>query len=172
MLSDNVEKSIRLIKDFPCDGVLFRDITPILQDGKLFDEVISEMVNILKPLNIDKVLGLESRGFFFAGVVANRLGAGFVPVRKPGKLPYLTYEQEYELEYGKGVISIHQDALDKNSRVAIIDDVLATGGTLEACEKLVNRFGIDPIISVALMELKEFNGKSKLKYPCETLLKY
>lgn len=172
MLSENVEKNIRLINDFPEEGVLFRDITTILQDGKLFDEVITEMVRILKPLNIDKVLGLESRGFFFAGTVANRLGAGFIPVRKPGKLPYLTYEQEYDLEYGKNIICIHQDALDKNSRVAIIDDVLATGGTMEACIKLVEKFNIEPVMAIAFMELNEFNGRSKITCPFEALLKY
>ena len=172
MLSDKVVNSIRLIKDFPKKGVLFRDITPVLQNGEFFNEIIEEMVNVLKPYNIDKVLGLESRGFFFAGSVASRLGAGFVPVRKPGKLPYYTYDQEYELEYGSETISIHTDALCSDSRVAIIDDVLATGGTMEACVKLVNKFNIEPLMAVTFIELAEFKGKNKIKCPFKSLIKY
>ena len=172
MLDQEVIDAIRVVKDFPKEGVLFRDITPVLGNYKLFGKVIDEMEKILKPYDIDTILGLESRGFFFSCALAERMKVNFVPVRKPGKLPYKVYEEEYSLEYGKNKLCIHQDAIKPGANVAIVDDVLATGGTVNAAINLVERFGIEPKIALVFMEIEEIDGRSTItNCPREVLLK-
>ncbi|MBQ0105207.1 MAG: adenine phosphoribosyltransferase, partial [Armatimonadetes bacterium] len=172
MLSEKVKNAVRVVKDFPKKGILFRDITPVLGNYDLFKEVIDEMEALLKPYDIDVIAGLESRGFFFASPLAERMKVGFVPVRKPGKLPYETYEENYSLEYGSGKLCIHTDAIKPGQNVAVIDDVLATGGTLNAAINLVEKFGITPKICLTFMEIEEIDGRSTIKKcPCEVLMK-
>ena len=172
MLSEKLTNALRVIKDFPKEGILFRDITPVLADYSLYDEVISEMENILKPYNIDTIVGLESRGFFFACPLAERMKANFVPIRKPGKLPYDTYEVEYELEYGTDKLCMHTDAIKQGANVAIIDDVLATGGTMNAAIRLVECAGLKPKICLAFMEIEEIDGRSTItEAPCQVLMR-
>ena len=150
-----IQSKIRDIKDFPKEGIIFKDITPLLMDVK--------GVENLKGQKVDKVVGMESRGFFFGMLLAQRLGAGFVPVRKKGKLPYKTLSQTYDLEYGQDVLEIHEDAIAKGEKVLIHDDILATGGTAEAVVKLVERLGGDIVQLDFLMELHFLNGREKLK---------
>ena len=172
MLNKEVIDAIRVIKDFPKEGILFRDITPVLGDYKLFSQVIDEMAEKLKPYNIDTIVGLESRGFFFACALAERMKVNFVPIRKPGKLPYKTFEVEYNLEYGKGKLCVHQDAIKSGANVAVIDDVLATGGTVNASIDLLEKFGTEPKIVLCFMEIEEINGRSAItRCPCEVLMK-
>src|SRR5678816_3463291 len=125
----DLEGAIRNIPDFPKPGIQFKDITPVLADSRLFASVIDQLANNFKPGDVDAVVGIDARGFIFAAAVAIRLGAGFVPVRKKGKLPYQTHEQDYALEYGSATVAMHTDALKPGSRVLLIDDLLATGGT-------------------------------------------
>jgi len=132
---------IRDIKDFPKKGIVFKDITPLLKDAKAFNAATAELLQLVGDKPIDKVVGMESRGFFFAPLLATKLGAGFVPVRKAGKLPYQTLSESYSLEYGEDKLEIHSDAIEKGDRVLIHDDVLATGGTAEAVCKLVEKMG-------------------------------
>lgn len=172
MLSEKVINAVRVIKDFPKEGILFRDITPVLGNYEYFGEIISEMEKILKPYSIDTIVGLESRGFFFACALAERMKADFVPIRRPGKLPYETYSEEYDLEYGTGTLCIHKDALDRARNVAVIDDVLATGGTINCAVKLCKDCGVTPKIALTLMEIHEIDGRSNIKEcPCEVLMK-
>lgn len=167
------KKLIRDIPDFPTPGILFRDITPILQDAKAFREVVFTLAESAKPLTPDVIVGIESRGFVFGAPVALELGIGFVPVRKQGKLPRETASVEYSLEYGKSVIEIHRDAIKPGSRVVIIDDLLATGGTAAATAQLVEQLG--GIVSGLsfLIELTALEGRSKLQgYHVFTLVRY
>ena len=157
-----IQSKIRDIKDFPKEGIIFKDITPLLMDVKGVEYVIDLLVENLKGQKVDKV-GMESRGFFFGMLLAQRLGAGFVPVRKKGKLPYKTLSQTYDLEYGQDVLEIHEDAIAKGEKVLIHDDILATGGTAEAVVKLVERLGGDIVQLDFLMELHFLNGREKLK---------
>ena len=150
-----IQSKIRDIKDFPKEGIIFKDITPLLMDVKLVENLHGQ--------KIDKVVGMESRGFFFGMLLAQRLGAGFVPVRKKGKLPYKTLSQTYNLEYGQDVLEIHEDAIAKDEKVLIHDDILATGGTAEAVVKLIERLGGDIVQLDFLMELHFLKGRDKLK---------
>ena len=158
-----IQSKIRDIKDFPKEGIIFKDITPLLMDVKAGQYVIDLLVENLHGQKIDKVVGMESRGFFFGMLLAQRLGAGFVPVRNKGKLPYKTLSQTYDLEYGQDVLEIHQDAIAKGEKVLIHDDILATGGTAEAVIKLVERLGGDIVQIDFLMELHFLKGRDKLK---------
>jgi len=154
---------VRNIPDFPKKGILFRDITPILLDPRLFSQIVNEFVRRLKGKKVDKIVAIESRGFIFGGAIANRLKVGLAIVRKPGKLPYETIKETYELEYGKDSLEIHKDAIKKGERIVIFDDVLATGGTAKATGNLVKRLGGKVVEYDFLIELTPLKGKDKLK---------
>ena len=156
----NLAKYIRDIPDFPKPGILFKDITPLLAEPKAFTAVVDALAAAFGP--VDKVAGIEARGFIFAAPVAYRNGAGFVPVRKQGKLPSATFTQEYKLEYGTATLEVHQDAFEPGDRVLIVDDVLATGGTARATATLVERSGAEVAGIVVLMELSFLNGRAAL----------
>ncbi|RLD13515.1 MAG: adenine phosphoribosyltransferase [Caldiserica bacterium] len=158
-----LEKFIRNIPDFPQKGILFRDITPLLRDFEAFKYAIDSIYEKHKDEGIDVVVGIEARGFILASTIAYRLGAGFVPVRKPGKLPWKTVRKEYELEYGMAILEIHEDAIKKGERVLIVDDVLATGGTAKATVDLVEKLGGNVVGISFLIELEGLNGREKLK---------
>ncbi len=168
-----LKSKIREIPDWPKKGVGFKDITPLLQDAKYFRRVINEFVKIFKDKKIDKVVGIDARGFLLASTVAYKLNAGVAIVRKKGKLPYRCIAQEYELEYGKSSIEMHTDAILPDERVVIIDDVLATGGTAQAAADLVEKLK-GKIIGIAfLMDLTFLKGKDKLKkYKIYSLIEY
>jgi adenine phosphoribosyltransferase len=151
---------IRDVQDYPQPGVMFKDITPLLAEPKAFAAVVDALAATFGP--VDKVAGIEARGFIFAAPVAYRNGAGFVPVRKQGKLPSATFAQEYKLEYGTATLEVHQDAFEPGDRVLIVDDVLATGGTARATATLVERSGAEVAGIVVLMELSFLNGRSAL----------
>lgn len=159
----DIRAAIRNVPDFPKAGVQFKDITPLLGDARLFAGSIDLLTQGFGPGSIDTVVGIDARGFIFAAAAALRLKAGFVPVRKKGKLPYLTYEQDYELEYGVNTIAIHTDAVHKGSRVLLVDDLLATGGTAAAAAELVARVGAKIEAICFLIELSFLNGREKLK---------
>lgn len=151
---------IRDIPDYPKPGILFKDITPLLATPGALEKVVAAMADGFGP--VDKVTGIEARGFILAAPVACRLGAGFVPVRKQGKLPAATYGQSYELEYGTATIEVHTDAFAPGERVLIVDDVLATGGTAEAAAELVRKAGAEVAGLSVLLELEALNGRSRL----------
>lgn len=164
---------IRDIQDFPKQGILFKDITPLLGNPAAVKECMALLLNNLRDQKIDKVIGAESRGFFFATLLAYELGAGFVPVRKPGKLPYSTFSASYELEYGTDTLEVHTDAIKPGERVVIHDDVLATGGTARALCQLVEQLGGIIVQCNFLMELSFLNGRDKLTpYPVYAPLVY
>jgi adenine phosphoribosyltransferase len=159
----NIENYIREIQDFPKPGIAFKDITPLLADPNAVKACLDLLINNLRNEKIDKVIGVESRGFFFGTLLANELNAGFVPVRKPDKLPYKTFSASYELEYGTDTLEIHIDAITKGERVIIHDDVLATGGTAKAVCELVEKLGGIIVQCNFLMELSFLNGREKIK---------
>lgn len=164
---------IRDIHDFPEPGVLFKDISPLLKDKNAFEYAVQALLDLIGDITVDKVIGIESRGFFFAPLLASRLGAGFVPVRKPGKLPSDIISQNYTLEYGSGALEIHADGLEPGDKVLLHDDVLATGGTAAAACKLVEQLGGHVVHCNFLLELTFLNGRSKLKgYVMNSLLQY
>ncbi len=164
---------VRNIPDFPKAGILFRDITPLIGDADGFEELINEMAKPLFEQDVDLVVGPEARGFIFGSALANTLHAGFVPARKPGKLPYETIGCTYGLEYGSDELQIHVDAIKPGQRVAIVDDLLATGGTALACAKLVEKAGGVVVGFVFAIELTDLPGRETLAgYPVETILKY
>ena len=168
-----IERAIRNIPDFPKPGIQFKDITPVLADARLFSGAIELLTERFKPGSVDAVVGIDARGFIFAAAAAVRLNAGFVPVRKKGKLPYQTHEQDYALEYGSATIAIHVDALKPGGRVLLIDDLLATGGTAAAAAALVQRLGGKILEIGFLIELTFLNGRNKLKgYPVRSLVTY
>jgi adenine phosphoribosyltransferase len=170
---DSLKSKIRLIPDFPKAGINFFDITPLLRDRGGFLSTIDAIVEPFEGKNIDVVVGVESRGFILAGAVADRLGAGFAPVRKKGKLPSQTVQETYDLEYGTDCLEIHSDAVDRGQRVLIVDDVLATGGTAAATTALVRKLGGDVQALAFLIELEFLHGRSKLgKEPIHSVLKY
>ncbi len=168
-----LKKYIRSIPDFPKPGILFRDITTLLKDKKAFKSAVESLVNKYKKKKIDKVVAVEARGFILGGVLAHKLGVGFVPVRKPGKLPWKTNSVTYALEYGTDTLEMHHDAINPGERVLIVDDLLATGGTVKAVTDLVKQLQ-GKIIGIAfLIELTDLKGKDKLRgYPVYSLIKY
>ena len=170
----NYEDYIASVTGFPKEGILFRDITPLLQDGKAFNHALKDIAKFGKKLGADVILGPESRGFIFGCPVASKLGIGFVPVRKPGKLPRKTIEESYELEYGTNTLSIHEDALKPGQKVLIVDDLLATGGTVNAAIKLVERLGAKVVGCAFLIELVDLKGRENIgpNYPILALLEY
>jgi len=158
----NYKALIREVPDFPKPGILFYDITTLLKHPEAFRSLTEELAARYQGRGIAKVVGIESRGFIFGGVLAGRLGAGFVPVRKPGKLPADRFEVKYSLEYGSNSLAIHRDAITSGERVLIVDDLLATGGTAEATVSLVRQLGGDIVGLDFLVELKDLNGREKL----------
>ena len=153
---------IRDIKDFPTEGILFKDITTLLRDGPAWAAVIDHLAARYHTSRVDLVVGVESRGFIFGGALAHQLKAGFVPVRKRGKLPARTIEEEYELEYGRDVLAIHEDAVTPGQRVLVVDDLLATGGTMAATLRLIERLGGTVVGTAFLIELAFLKGRERL----------
>jgi len=158
----DLEKYIRDVPDFPTEGIIFKDITPLLADAEALAEAVRLLAEPFEGAGVELVAGIESRGFIFGGAVARQLGAGFVPLRKPGKLPYKTVRKEYALEYGTDAVEIHADAVQPGQKVLMVDDLLATGGTMAAACELVEGLG-GRILGVAfLIELCFLNGREKL----------
>ena len=171
--SAEIEHAIRTVPDFPKPGIQFKDITPVLADARLFAGSIDLLTENFAPGSVDAVIGIDARGFIFAAAAATKLKAGFVPVRKKGKLPYKTHEQDYALEYGHSTVAMHIDALKPGARVLLIDDLLATGGTSAAAVALVEKLGGKILQMNFLIELKFLNGREKLKgYPIHSIVAY
>ena len=169
----HIEKAIRNIPDFPKPGIQFKDITPVLGDARLFAASIDLLTADFQAGMVDAVVGIDARGFIFAAAAALKLQAGFIPVRKKGKLPFDTHEQSYELEYGTNTIAIHTDALKPTSRVLLIDDLLATGGTAEAAARLVEKVGAKILQISFVIELSFLKGRERLKpFPVRSLVVY
>ena len=158
----NFKDYVRVIPDFPQPGILFKDITTILKEGAVFREVIAQMKSKVEHLQIDLVAGPEARGFVFAAPLAVALGVGFVPIRKSGKLPGATIEAGYNLEYGEDRLAVHEDAIQPGQKVLIVDDLLATGGTIATTADLIRRLGGDIVGAIFLIELTYLNGRDKL----------
>jgi adenine phosphoribosyltransferase len=171
--SDQLKQLIREVPDFPKKGILFYDITTVLKDKVGFATLIDKFSQYYIRYEVDLVLGIEARGFIFGPALAYRLNAGFIPVRKPGKLPATTVKYDYALEYGLGTLEIHKDAIQKGQRVLIVDDLLATGGTAEATAKLASSLGAEIAGLGFVVELDFLNGREKLKgYDVMSLLHY
>ena len=169
----NLKDSIRVVEGFPKEGISFKDITTLIGDGEALKCSIDKIVEHLKDKNVDLIVGPEARGFIFGVPVAYALGVGFVPVRKPGKLPCETVSVDYGLEYGNDTLEIHKDAIKKGQRVAIVDDLLATGGTIEAVAKLVETVGAEVVALDFAIELTGLNGRDKLQgYDLMSLVDY
>ncbi|MBF9058197.1 adenine phosphoribosyltransferase [Rhodobacterales bacterium HKCCSP123] len=158
-----VRDYIRTIPDFPHEGILFRDVTTLFQDARGFRLAVDQLLSPFVGEQIDLVAGLEARGFILGGAVAHQLSKGFVPVRKKGKLPAKTIEQEYQLEYGSAVVEIHDDAVEAGQKVLIVDDLLATGGTAEAGIKLIERLGGEVVGCAFVVDLPDLGGRAKLE---------
>src|ERR1700753_12540 len=169
----DIEKAIRNVADFPKPGIQFKDITPLLADARLFAGTIDLLTQNFEPGSIDAVVGIDARGFIFAAAAAQKLNAGFVPVRKKGKLPFKTIEEDYALEYGHATVAMHIDALKPGARVLMVDDLLATGGTACAAASLVKKLGAQILEIGFLIELKFLNGRDRLKgVPVRSLISY
>lgn len=169
----DIEKYIREVPDFPQKGIKFKDITPLLADSNACKFATASLIRMVGDAPVDKVIGIESRGFFFAMLLANELNAGFVPVRKPNKLPYTKISEVYELEYGTDTLEMHSDAIKKGDRVLVHDDVLATGGTSRAVCNMVEKLGGQVVQCNFLIELSFLNGRNKLSgYEVRSLLQY
>lgn len=170
---EHFKQLIRNVPDFPKKGVLFYDITTLLKDKRAFKEVLSLLADRYQNQQVDLVVGIESRGFIFAAALALQLGAGFVPVRKPNKLPAKTLRATYDLEYGQDSLEIHQDAIQPGQRVLLVDDLLATGGTASAVLQLIRQLGGDVVGVAFLVELEFLSGRKKLEgYEVYSMLKY
>ncbi len=170
---DELRASIRNVPDFPKPGIQFKDITPVLADPRLFAGCVDLLIDGFKPGQVDTVVGIDARGFIFAAAAAMKLGAGFVPVRKKGKLPFDTHEQSYDLEYGSNTIAIHTDAVKPGSRVLLIDDLLATGGTAEAAALLLQKVGAHILEAAFFIELKDLQGRDRILHcPVRSLVAY
>jgi adenine phosphoribosyltransferase len=169
----DLKKKIRDIPDFPQKGVVFRDITPLLEDHRTFKMAIDQLVKKYQKQKIKKVVGIDARGFILAGVLADRLGAGMVMVRKKGKLPFQTESEDFDLEYGQATLEIHRDSINPGEKVLLIDDVLATGGTMAATARLVEKLG-GKIAGIAFLIILDYlPGRKKLKkYPLFSLVDY
>ncbi len=169
----DIKKIIRDIPDFPKKGIIFKDITTLLNNPKVFKYAIDQMAKLVKDKKVDAIVAMESRGFIFGSALAYKLNCAFVPVRKPGKLPYKTHKVTYSLEYGQDSLEIHQDGFKKGASVLIIDDLLATGGTAKATADLVKKIGGKIQGILFLIELSFLNGRKKLKgYPVYSVIKY
>ena len=168
----DLKDKIRSMKDYPKEGIIFRDITTLLKDGEAFRTAIDAMKDLVKDETIDKIVGIEARGFLLGAPMAYDMGVGFVPVRKPGKLPAATLSCEYELEYGTDKVEIHADAIEKGERVLIVDDLLATGGTARAAAELCKEAGADVVGCVVLIELDGLNGRDKIPAPVYAVMEF
>jgi adenine phosphoribosyltransferase len=171
-LAERVDATIRDVPDFPKPGILFKDITPVLADARLFHDTVNWVAGTLAATPVDVIVGMESRGFIFGAAVAPAVHAGFVPARKPGKLPAATTSVSYDLEYGSAALHIHTDAIRPGMRVAIVDDLLATGGTARATVDLVRALGGEVVCCIFLVELAFLDGRAKLDCPVEALVTY
>jgi adenine phosphoribosyltransferase len=170
---EQLAQAVRNVPDFPQVGIQFKDITPVLSDARLFAGSIDLLTGYHQPGDVDAVVGIDARGFIFAAAAAYKLRCGFVPVRKKGKLPYHTHEQSYELEYGSNTIAIHIDAVKPGSRVLLVDDLLATGGTAGAAANLLQRLGVEILEAAFLIELSFLKGRERLKgFPVRSLIVY
>lgn len=169
----DIKSKIRVIEDFPEEGISFKDITTLVKDKEAFQYIINQIKENLKDKDIDYIVGPEARGFLLGGAVAYAMGVGFIPVRKPGKLPGATASHEYELEYGTNTLEIHLDAIKKGEKVAIVDDLLATGGTVLSAAKLIESLGGEIVALEFLIELESLKGAERLKeYQINSLVKY
>lgn len=169
----DIEQYIRNITDFPKRGIQFKDITPLLASREATDACVQQFIDLLDNQKVDKVVAIEARGFFFGMLLAQRLNVGFIPIRKPGKLPYKTLKESYDLEYGTDSLEIHEDAIKKGDLVLLHDDVLATGGTAKAACNLIERLGGEVVQCNFLIELEFLNGIRKLpNQNVKSLLKY
>ena len=172
-LSDRVKNGIRTIPDFPQSGVIFRDITPVLSNAALLGSIVRHLTAEFAHVHIDVVVAIESRGFILGAPLAVALGAGFAPIRKPGKLPHRTLRVEYDLEYGTDALEAHIDAVSSSQRVLLIDDVLATGGTANAALRLIDELGGDVVCAAFLVELAFLSGRTRLgDVPVFSLVRY
>ncbi|WP_123054264.1 adenine phosphoribosyltransferase [Clostridium sp. JN-1] len=169
----DIKEKIRVIEGFPHEGISFKDVTTLLKDKEAFKYTVDKMASYLKDKDIDIVIGPEARGFLFGAPIAYAIGAGFVPVRKKGKLPCETISASYKLEYGSDELEMHKDAIKKGQRVAIVDDLLATGGTISSAAKLVEQVGGNVVTIDFVIELTDLKGKEKLKkYDVKSLVQY
>lgn len=162
-LARHVLDTLRPIPDYPKPGIVFQDITPVLADGKLFRTIVGAMAEPFREHDVTHVVGIEARGFILGGAVATNLGAGFVPARKPGKLPWERVRESYELEYGTDALECHRDGLDERARVLVVDDVLATGGTARAAGQLARGLGADVVGWSFLLEIGGLGGRERLE---------
>ncbi len=172
---DNLKKLVRTIPDYPKPGIMFRDVTTLFADAQGFKAAIARLVEPYRAEPVDAVVGIEARGFILGGAVAERLGCGFIPVRKKGKLPSKTISQTYELEYGTDTIEVHADAVAHSERILIVDDLIATGGTAEAAIKLIRQVGGTIVGAAFVIDLPEIGGKSKLEamgVKCHTIMEF
>ena len=170
---ENIKKAIRTIPHFPKKGIMFRDITTLLKDAGTFAETIDALAERYRHQSLDLVAGIESRGFIIAGVIAYLLRKGFIPIRKPGKLPAETYRVDYELEYGKDAVEMHKDSVYQGARVLVVDDLLATGGTMKAACDLVEKAGGIVAECAFIVDLPDLKGREKLKnYQVFTLVEF
>jgi len=160
---NDLKRLIRTIPDYPKAGIMFRDVTTLLGDAQGFKAAIAQMAEPYRTIPVDAVAGIEARGFILGGAIADRLGCGFIPIRKKGKLPWKTIGEEYTLEYGVDVIEIHEDAIAKGERILIVDDLIATGGTAEAAVRLVRRSGGDVVGAVFVIDLPDLGGKRRVE---------
>ncbi len=169
----NLKETIRTVSNWPIEGVMFRDITTLTQNSQALREVCDIFYERYKDMNIGKIVGIDARGFIFGAVLAYKLGIGFVPVRKKGKLPYNTISATYSLEYGEDTVEMHVDAIKKGERVVIVDDLIATGGTLSAATQLVEQLEGDIIECAIIIDLPDLKGKEKIKdYKVFTLMEF
>lgn len=169
----NLNDKIRTVPHWPTEGVMFRDITTLLQDPEAFREACDRLYSRYKDMEIDKVVGIDARGFIFGAVLAYKLKVGFVPVRKKGKLPSKTISKEYTLEYGKNIVEMHEDAIGEKEKVIIVDDLIATGGTVSASIKLVEMLGGEVVECAFIVELPDLKGREKIKdYKIFTLTEF
>jgi adenine phosphoribosyltransferase len=174
-LDDDLRSSIRNIPDYPKKGIMFRDITTLLGDARAFRRAVDELVHPWAGSKIDKVAGIEARGFILGGAVAHQVSAGFVPIRKKGKLPHTTVRIAYSLEYGIDEMEMHEDAVSKGDRVIVVDDLIATGGTAEGAVKLLRQMGAEVLAACFVIDLPELGGADKLRkmdVPVRTLISF
>ncbi len=169
----DLKSKIRTVPHWPIEGVMFRDITTLIQDGEAFKKVCDDLYERYKDKGIEVIVGIESRGFIFGSVLAYKLGIGFVPIRKPGKLPAKTISAEFEKEYGKDKMEIHADAIKEGQKVLLIDDLIATGGTIEAAIKLIEQLKGEIVECAFIIDLPDLKGKEKIKgYDVFTMLEF
>jgi adenine phosphoribosyltransferase len=162
-MNQRLKDKIRTIPNFPIEGIIFRDITTLMQDGESFREACEILYLRYKNENLNKIVGIDARGFVFAAVLAYKLGIGIVPVRKKGKLPYKTISEKYDLEYGTAEVEIHEDSIKPGERVVIVDDLIATGGTIAAAAKLVEKLGGEIVECAFVVELPDLKGREMIK---------